>query len=85
MLHCIRCSAAIPAAPLTTVMKQPTVQRLTLIVRLRSFQTPGDWCGQVEMVNPHRKAVFRSRNELWRLMETWTARSSTSESECASE
>jgi hypothetical protein len=54
-------------------MKQSEAQRLTLIIRLRSCEAVPDWCGQVEMVAPYRKAVFRSRDELWRLLETWTS------------
>jgi hypothetical protein len=57
-------------------MKQPTVRRLTLIIRLQAYRAAPDWRGQVEMVNPHREAVFRSRDELWHLLETWTASSS---------
>jgi hypothetical protein len=53
-------------------MKQPTVRRLTLIIRLQAYRAVPDWRGQVEMVNPHREAVFRNRDELWHLLEMWT-------------
>lgn len=70
-----------PCRTAKAVMKQPTVQRLTLIVRLRTCQTAKDWCGQVELVNPHREAVFRNRDELWNLMETWAASQNPSKDE----
>lgn len=49
------------------------LQRLTLIVRLQRDSAAQDWHGQVEMVNPHREAVFRDRDELLALLEDWTA------------
>ena len=66
-------------------MKQLTVQRLTLIIRLRSYQAAQGWCGQVEMVNPHREAVFRNKDELWHLLETWTASPSEGENQQTNE
>jgi hypothetical protein len=51
------------------------LQRLTLIVRLQRHSAAQDWHGQVEMVNPHREAVFRDRDELLALLEEWTAQS----------
>ena len=48
------------------------LQRLTLIVRLQRDSAAQDWHGQVEMVNPHREAVFRDRDELLALLEDWT-------------
>ena len=49
------------------------LQRLTLIVRLQRDSAAQDWHGQLEMVNPHREAVFRDREELVTLLEDWTA------------
>jgi hypothetical protein len=63
------------------MVKQPAVRRLTLIIRLQSYQAAQGWCGQVETVNPHREAVFRSRDELWRLLEAWTASSAVGKDE----
>ena len=51
------------------------LQRLTLIVRLQRDSAAQDWHGQLEMVNPHREAVFRDREELVTLLEDWTAES----------
>jgi hypothetical protein len=50
------------------------LQRLTVIVRLQRDPAAQDWCGQIEMVTPHREATFRDRRELWDLLENWTER-----------
>jgi len=48
-------------------------QRRTLIVRMQWNPAAQEWQGQVEMVNPHRQAIFRQRKDLWALLEEWSA------------
>ena len=47
------------------------IRRLTLIIRLRWNPLERNWCGEVEMVSPHRLAAFKHQKELWELLEKW--------------
>jgi len=51
------------------------LQRFTLIIRLRWNPAGQNWCGEIEMVNPHRVATFRNHCELWNLLNEWTKQS----------
>jgi hypothetical protein len=49
------------------------LQRFILVIRLCWNPAEQNWRGELEMVNPHRVAVFRNRRELWALLDDWIA------------